>query len=87
MPKRLKRDAILGSSPTTFRVILTMEDGYRLHIGSVKKKTGRGARGMYWAWSAPGAHGQASTREEAAEAIRAAWLAVTEAAMAAFRRE
>jgi hypothetical protein len=84
---RLKRDRIVPALPSTFRVVLTMPDGFRLHIGNVTEKLRRGARKKLWAWSAPGAQGQAKTRDDAAEAVRAAWLVVTDAALAALLRE
>jgi hypothetical protein len=81
---RLKRDPIVPAYPNTFRVILTMADGYELDVGGVAEQTGVSAR-KFWAWSTPADHGQAVDRDAAMDAIRASWPAVTEAQISTIR--
>lgn len=62
----------------TYRVILTLDDGYNLEAGGIKSDTGSNQR-VFWAWSIgvlrkiSGIIGQCGTREEAMERFRAAW--------------
>lgn len=73
----LRRDAVVAAYPDEFSVILTMDDGFELAVGVVRKDTAPGPR-EFWAWSAPGGNGQAQSREDAMAAIKTGWRATAE---------
>lgn len=81
---RLKRDAVVPAYPNTFRVILTMTDGFELDVGGVAEQTGVGAK-KFWTWSMPATYGQAASRDEALAAIRSNWPAVTDGSLSTIR--
>jgi hypothetical protein len=81
----LRRNAVVATYPDEFTVILTMDDGYELAVGGIRKDTGVGLR-EFWAWSGPDANGQAETREAAMAAVKNRWRA-TDEELAAMRRQ
>lgn len=81
----LRRKITVAAYPDEFRVILTMDDGFELDVGGVRKEIGVGMR-EFWAWSSPGHRGQANSRDEAMAAIQASWSA-TESDLVESRRD
>lgn len=81
---RLKRNAIVPAYPNTFRVLLTMADGFELEVGGITEQTGVGAR-KFWTWSMPTANGKADSRDEAMDAIRSNWPSVTDGSLSTIR--
>lgn len=83
---RLRRISIVPAYPNSFRVILTMKDGFELEVGGVSEEGGTHGR-RFWAWSAPGASGQMASRDEAMLAVRDAFTRVTPDVLASMRAE
>ena len=79
----LRKNAIVAAYPDDYRVILTMPDGYELDVGGISRQTGAHHRELSQ-WSCPGGMGQATSRDQAMAAIRAAWNA-TAAELATIR--
>lgn len=81
----LRRNVVVPAYPDEFSVILTMDDGFELLVGGIRKDTAPGPR-AFWAWSGLGGNGQAKTLEEAMAAIKGAWQA-TDEKLAAMRQQ
>lgn len=82
----LRRASVVVAYPNVFRVILRLADGFELDVGGISERVGIAGQ-TFWQWSAPGASGQAETREAAMDAFRAAWPAVTEDTLSRIRSD
>lgn len=73
MPTFLLRNCATSLAyPNHFDVILTMDDGYELRVGSISEAWGAGTD-PFWQWGGPGTSGRECSREAAMAAFKAAW--------------
>jgi hypothetical protein len=82
----LRHNVTVAAYPDEYRIIRVMSDGYELDVGGISKRDGAHQRTV-WAWSAPNSSGEADTRDEAMEKLRAAFASVTPETLARDRQQ
>jgi len=81
----LRNNSTSRAYPNHFTVILTMEDGYELHVGGISEAWATSPQ-SFWAWSCPGSNGREASKEAAMAAFKAAWSA-TDETLASMRQQ